>query len=36
MIYCHKFYFVVKSDILPQILFYEKIIYFYYKIKFDG
>ena len=30
MICCHKFCFVLKSDILPQILFYKKNIYFCY------
>ena len=34
--YYHKFYFVVKNDMLPQILFYEKKYLFCYKIKFYG
>ena len=34
MICCHKFYFMVKNNKLPQMLFCWKIIYFCYKIKF--
>ena len=34
MICCHKFCFVLKSDILPQILFYKKIFIFLIILKF--